>query len=551
MIVRMARWATVAAMMVSGGASAAARTETAAAHLARNGAATQMMVDGAPYIALAGELHNSSASSPSYMAPVWDRLARNHLNTVIGTASWELVEPEEGRFDFAAVDDQIRQARAHGLRLVLIWFGAYKNAEARYAPSWVRRDEVRFPRAVRNPGVVRTPPQFAHFFTGPALSVFGEPLVQADARAFAALMRHLRDVDHEHIVIMIQVENETGLLGETRDRSALADAAWRQQVPAALTTYLRDHQAWLNPFVGQAWTRQGNRPNGTWAQVFGNDAAAEEIFMAWAFGRYVDRVTRAGAAEYALPMYANAWQGPQPTGPIAGMFPTGGPVIRMLDVWKAAATSVPMLSPDVYVQDFAGTLAGYDRPDNPLFIPETRLDVGNLFVALGEHRAIGFSPFGIDDAPNDSAVFAAYAMLSPMLPLIAQTQADGRIRGVKLAGGGAHHLQLGGYDIAVDRPIDTTNAMGAGTGAAPPPGEGHALILWLGRDDFLVVGRGVEVTFGRSDGEVEVDTADEGRYTATGWSQGRRLNGDERSLLFPVGALQMVRIRLLRRPVQH
>ena len=73
-------------------------------HFEKNGHTLQMLVDGRPYLMLAGELHNSSASSPAYMKPVWDKLAGLNLNTVIGTASWELVEPVEGQVDFTAVD---------------------------------------------------------------------------------------------------------------------------------------------------------------------------------------------------------------------------------------------------------------------------------------------------------------------------------------------------------------------------------------------------------------------------------------------------------------
>jgi beta-galactosidase GanA len=211
-------------------------------HLQRNGEATQLIVDGVPYLALAGELHNSSPSSPAYMAPIWDRLARDGVRTVIGAASWELIEPQEARYDFTAVDDQIKQAHARNIRLVLIWFGAYKNAEATYAPSWVRRDERRFPRTQRDPAA--KPKGIAAFLrAGPILSVFSDTLAQADARAFAALMRHIKQVDRNQTIIMIQVENEVGLLGDSRDRSPLANAAWDQQVPTDLMNYLREHRA--------------------------------------------------------------------------------------------------------------------------------------------------------------------------------------------------------------------------------------------------------------------------------------------------------------------
>ena len=392
-------------------------------HLQRNGAVTQLMVNGAPYLALAGELHNSSPSSPAYMARIWDRLAANGAQTVIGAASWELVEPEEGRYDFTAVDDQIKQARTHNMHLVLIWFGAYKNAGSTYAPSWVRRDETRFPRAQLDPNA--KPKGIAAFFRSvPILSVFSEKLAQADAHAFSTLMRHIKSVDHDQTVIMMQVENEVGLLGDGRDRSPLANAAWGQRVPADLMNYLRKHRADLRPAITEVWERHGSRQTGTWAEVFGTETSAEEIFMAWAFGRYVDRVAKAGAAEYALPMYANAWLGPQPGSLQPGDYPSGGPVARMMDIWKAAAPSLALLAPDIYVDDFKGTLTDFHRPNNPIFIPEARFDAGNLFVALGQHNAIAFSPFGIEDGAEDSDVFQAYRLLNEMTGSITSAQRE-------------------------------------------------------------------------------------------------------------------------------
>ena len=515
-------------------------------HLQRNGQATELMVDGAPYIVLGGELHNSSPSSPAYMAPIWDRLARNDLRTVIGVASWELVEPQEGTFDFTAVDDEIRQAHAHGMHLVLIWFGAYKNGESTYAPTWVRRDVKRFPRAIRAPNP-RIPAQFRQLFDGPAISVFGHAIAAADARAFAALMHNIREVDPHQTVILIQVENETGLLGDSMDRSPLAQAAWKQQVPARLIDYLQAHRAALEPPVAQAWTQHHFRKSGTWAEVFGRDTTAHEIFMAWHFARYVDRIARAGAAQYPLPMYTNAWLGPQRTAPAAGMYPSGGPVAGMIDVWKAGAPAVALLAPDTYVKDFVGVMNAYHRADNPIFIAETYPDVGNLFLALGDYDAIGYSPFGIDGIPNDNEIFKAYGTLNGMRSLIARAQSEGRIRGVKLDGKDAEQkVQLGGYDILITGPMDTRAALDPGAGTAPPPVSGCALILKTAPNEFLIVGQGVSVTFSRPGARVEIDSTQEGIFRDGVWTPGRTLNGDERNSLFPRDSLRIVRIHLLK-----
>src|SRR4051794_13112436 len=234
---------------------------------------SQLLVDGAPFLSLGGELHNSSPSSPVYMAPIWDRLAEKDVRSIVGAASWQLVEPEEGTFDFTAVDDQVTQARARGIRLVLIWFGSYKNAESSYAPSWLRRDEKRFPRAERGPE--RLPTLLPE--DGPILSVFSDNLVEADAHAFAQLMRHLKQIDPDHTVIAVQVQNEVGLLGDSRDRSVLAEEAWASQVPSELLEGLASRGSALLPWVRDLWNRNGSLKSGTWVEVFGAGRDADEV----------------------------------------------------------------------------------------------------------------------------------------------------------------------------------------------------------------------------------------------------------------------------------
>ena len=507
----------------------------------------QLVVDGQPFLVLGGELHNSSASSPDYMAPIWDQLASNAVGTVLGTASWDLVEPVEGQFDFTAVDDQIRQARSKGIKLALIWFGAYKNAESTFAPSWVRRDEQRFPRGLRDPGY--KPVGIAAAIKGPILSVFNDRLIEADSRAFAAMMRHVREVDKARTVILVQVENEVGLLGSPRDVSPLANAAWAAPVPAPLIAYLAANRTHLRPELAEAWARGGNRQGGTWTEVFGSDAIASEIFMAWHFGSYVDRIARAGKAQLDVPMFTNAWLGPQERAPGPGDYPSGGPVARMLDVWKAAAPSLALLAPDIYIDDFAGVLEQYHRPDNPIFVPEARIDAGNLFVALGRYKAIGFSPFGIEDGKPGDPLFEACRTLVGMTEVIAHAQAEGRIDGFKIVGDGQEQVKLGGYTIALSHPRSTKGLFGAGTGQdAQAQQSGYGLVINSGPDEFLIVGRGIAPRFASEGATVELDQVQEGRFEGGKWRAGRTLNGDERFFLFPADSLRVLRIRLLKRP---
>ena len=273
-----------------------ARPATPLPALKRNGSVTQLFVDGKPFVMLAGELHNSSASSVEYLKPLWKKLQAFHLNTVIGTVSWELVEPQEGKFDFALVDYQIHEARAHNLRLVLIWFGTWKNAVSSYAPLWVKADPKRFPRIQSKDGVNQE-----------VLTPLGEESVAADAKAFRSLMRHIRTADPQHTVIMMQVENESGLLGDSRDRSPLAEARRNRPVPTRLMNYLNENRPNLIPETLKQWGAAGYKTSGTWPEVFGTDAYADEVFMAWHLGSYVGAVAEAGKAELAIPMFANAW----------------------------------------------------------------------------------------------------------------------------------------------------------------------------------------------------------------------------------------------------
>ena len=317
----------------------------------QNGEVKQFFVDGKPFIMLAGELHNSSASSIQYMEPIWDRLSALHLNTVIGTASWELVEPEEGKFDFSLVDAQIKEARKRNMRLVLIWFATWKNAGSSYVPYWVKADRKRFPPMVLK---IRPDGRLATYLaksmeqqgTGP-LTPFGKETLKADARAFRALMKHIKEVDPQHTVVMMQVENEMGSVGDSRDRSSLAEAAWAEPVPAELMNYLAKHKSTLLPEMQKLWEKNGFKQEGSWEEVFGKDEWADEVFMAYYMGRYVNAIVTEGKAELNVPMYVNAWLGPQPKAELPGQWPSGGPVTGVMDIYRAAAPSIDLFAPDI------------------------------------------------------------------------------------------------------------------------------------------------------------------------------------------------------------
>ncbi|MYM81985.1 glycoside hydrolase [Duganella sp. FT50W] len=524
----------------------------------------QLHVDGRPFLMLAGELHNSSASSDAYMAPIWPKLKAMHLNTVVTTLSWEMVEPREGEYDFRSLDSQLVAARDNDLRLVLIWFGSFKNARSTYAPGWIRADRARFPRAVIEP----VKPQrftYAGAMPNPVLSPFSPALQEAERKAFTALLRHLKKADPDHTVIMIQVDNEIGLLGDSRDRSPLAQRQWEQPVPSQLMDYLARHRDRLRPELAALWGRQQFRRQGSWAQVFGTDWQAHEVFMAWAYGRFIDAVVRDAAQELPLPLYVNAWLGPQPGQPEAGDYPSGGPVPRVADVWKAAAPPIAFMAPDIYIDDFKGALAGFDRPGNPVFIPEARFQTGNAFWAVGRHKALGFSVFGIEDGFPGNQLSQAYDALGAMGAVITTAQANNGIRAVLLDDATPVKESLAGYDLLLRGTAATTAKMLLDAGIPIPPqaatpvaetvNSSHGpsfsdtrpfgIVVAGKQGEFFLVGHDFTSDFSRNGKPVEIDVVEEGKFVAGSWVPGRRLNGDERLSLLPLNKITTIRMQLL------
>ena len=281
-----------ALFLLEGGAALAANSVP---YLHKQGTATQLMVNDQPFLVLGGELHNSSASHLPYLNKLWPALKGAELNTVLAPVQWDQIEPVEGRFDFTVLDGMLKQARANDKKLILLWFGAWKNSMSTYVPPWVKRDVQRFPRSLARNGAPQE-----------VLTPFSPKTLAADTAAYRALLAHLKQVDSERTVVMVQVENEIGMLPDVRDYSPLANAAIAGQVPKVLTDYLVANRARLHPSVQALWAANGHRTSGTWAEVFGTSVGAEEIFQAWGYASFVETMTAAGKAAYPLPMYVNA-----------------------------------------------------------------------------------------------------------------------------------------------------------------------------------------------------------------------------------------------------
>lgn len=457
----------------------------------RQGDATQLIVDGKPMLLLGGELGNSTASSPEKLERIFPRLKRMGLNTVLVPAYWDLIEPEEGQFDFSLVDKAIGEARANGLKIVFLWFGAWKNSMSCYAPLWFKADTKKYPRCYTKEGKVLE-----------IASPFSENVFQADCKAFKELMAHIAATDgEEQTVIMIQVENEIGMVESARDYSDVANKFFHAEIPKDLSVFLKKDSKQLHPWLAEKWKKSGGKTEGTWQEVFGDDLFTEEIFMAWHYASYVERMIQAGRSVYALPMYVNAAMNSRNR--IPGEYPSAGPLAHLKDIWHCAAPSIDLLAPDLYDEGFTDWVEQYHLPDNPLFIPEIRLEDNDGVRAcyvFGEHDGIGFSPFSIEDAPDnpDSPLAQSYRMLGELTPYIIRHQGSNDIRGVIFSGKEEETvLQWGETDLVCRHFFTLPWDKRATDGSVWP--EGGGIIIRLAEDEFLIAGCGIVVEFKHRD----------------------------------------------------
>jgi len=471
----------------------------------RSGPCARLVVDGKPVILLGAEVENSSSSSLEYMEQVWPRLRQIGAHAAYVPITWESLEPSENRFDFTLVDGLVDRARRERLHLVLLWFGAFKNTFGSYAPTWVRSDRKRFPMAEP----VRGQPSGA-------FSVFSPAVLAADQRAYSTLMRHLRDHDRLHTVVMIQVENEIGLLGALRDHSKVAEDRFGDRIPPSLSNYLNRNRDRLLPELRGPWIASGGRTEGNWKAVFGS--VADEVFMAWNYGRYVESVASSGKAQLPIPCYVNAWVEGEP-----GTYPMGGPVSRMMDIWRAAAPSVDLLAPDLYgdLKTFDRKLANYARSRNPVAVVECSPDQSHrsVFSAVAGHNAMVFGPYPVEAKFDPRLLRETYRQLTGMMPLLIAAQGTGRLRSILVQGDDVEVMNLGSFRLTVRRSQE----------ASPSGNEpGYGLVLEIGDGDFVFMGKNFQVSVDRPDGlRFERDYVDEGTFVDGRWVAGRRLNGDE------------------------
>lgn len=547
----------------------------------RAGSTARIIANEKPMLMIGGELGNSSASTPEDVRRTFTHLHKLGLNTVLAPVSWELIEPQEGQFDMSSLDTILAEARRNELKVVLLWFGAWKNSMSCYTPEWFKRDVKRFPRAHALEG---RPVEEA--------SSLSRNVLEADKRAFCRIMEHLRDHDaSEQTVIMVQVENEIGMIDVPRDYSADATKLYHSAIPQQLTDYLTKNQKSLHPYLRDklknSLPREG-RSGFSWPQLFGNEIYTEEIFQTWTYATYVEQIAKAGRAVYDLPMYVNVALNSRDRKP--GQYPSGGPLAHLIDLWHCGAPSIDVLGVDIYDKGIRSWLSKYHLPNNPLFVPEIRLEDKDAMYALyafGHHGAMGFCPFSIEDYPlyadakgNDmssmdlsqddqlnafsasgsalSPLAATYQLLRQAAPLILERQGTDDMDAVLLDNEQreAEIITPDGIRLTVRHSYSLGWEPGAKDAEWP---EAACIILRLGKEDYLAIGSGVVITYTdvKADktwrkGDTRIGLA---KCESVGIADGRmnvlrHLNGDQthqgRHVRIPVGQFDIQHFRLYR-----
>lgn len=461
---------------------------------------------GEASLILGGELHNSSSGGKQFLGSALDRAVEAGIDTVLVPVTWEQIEAAPGEFDLSPVDDLITAVEARGLRLVPLWFGAWKNGRSSYAPAWVLSDPESFPHAESRDG-----------HPMPTLSLFASRLLEVEREALRRVVERLASAAAPGTVVALQLNNEVGLLGDSRDRSSGADQAFRGPLPASLADAL-----------GCTGSPQGS----DWQSMLGVGSSTDEMFMAWHYAHHIEQLALTTQSILEVPLLVNAWLNEEvvlPGAPAGGVepgdYPSGGPLAHVATAWRLAAPSVKILAPDIYFGNDEAIMQRFSEGNRPLFIPETELGhvgAGRAFLSVGRFGALGISPFGVDQASPEEANILRWAFerLRALTSDILEARACGAVTGFVLDGRVNSPWYHDGIRYEIVSPQHLLES---------PAPSAYGLLLVLPGGEVLAVGRGFTVrAFDAETGSpcyvrdvYEDELVDGVRRTA------RRLNGDE------------------------
>jgi hypothetical protein len=455
-------------------------------------------VNGKPFFPIGTEtVYAGYAMKPNEHENVFRDLKSINGNSMAIPVHWDAIEPEEGKFDFSSVDILITNARKYGLKLILLWFGTWKNGGMEYVPEWIKTDPKRFRRALNAQGKDMW-----------SLSPFCKATLESDKKAFIALMKYLKSKDSvEQTVISIQVENEPGIVGTDRDYSPEGEKIYKAPVPPDFIAAMKKYGKGA---TWELWQAAGAKKTGTWPEVLGYAPDAGHYMYVWHIAKFIDAVAEAGKAVYYLPMFVNLWTPPK------WWTLHGAQAIDyvereiLMDLYRWATPHLETIAPDIYTResrDFERQCDIHTRPDNPLFTTETSGDQ-NMFRAIAQFNAVGYHMAGIENIfDKDGNVYPAtqhiannIKCVASVIPLLLKYQGTGRIHLVHEEFG-MDSFWLGNLEGYYGMVQFGPPRMGAPSdwrhrkppapyGGYNPDNAGRGLIIQAGKHEFYLTGFG-------------------------------------------------------------
>lgn len=484
------------------------------------------VVNDQPFLALAGEVHNSSCSSMTYFEEkVLSRIQDIPLNTLLLPIYFEDVEKEEGVYCIEKVQQMIDRCRQYDYKIIFLWYGLWKNGLSTYIPQWMKLDRDTYPFCRQE----NQKPLYT-------ISPLCQKAIEKDAKAIQQVMSFIKKYDAiEQTVIMLQIENEVGLLESDRDYSSAANLLFHQDIPEDLQTF----------------TQQ----KGTWQDVF--LSSAPEMFMAYHYAKAIETIASSLKQVYPLPLMMNAWI--KKENELPGKYPSGGPIIENIHIYQAFAPSIDVFAPDIYVDTFEQVCDAYAKP-GVLAIPETRQDIlsmSHIIYAIANYPLICFSPFGIEDFYGESEssrlldflttlgidkkAFRAegsypylcqiYHDLQTMIPLLLQYRGTSHIYPFIQTDSQYDSFEIGDIHVKVIYLSRENQPKGVG------------FVIFDGQQ-YYVYGINMMLSFSHEQKEVALLNLEEGCFQDGQWQSLRILNGDERYNVYILDQPQMLSFQL-------